>query len=185
MIRESVVGDIPQIDNTAFVDPSAVIIGRVVIGANCYIGPGVVIRADRFSLDDDIARIVIGKNCSIQDVAVLHVHAGNVIKVGDETIINHGAVIHGNTTIGNNCFIGAKSVVTHSKINDGVFVRMMSVVEEVEIPAARFIQINSIINSPDAAEHLRPITAEEKAFMDRAINESKEYAVRYKYSLER
>jgi carbonic anhydrase/acetyltransferase-like protein (isoleucine patch superfamily) len=69
MIRKNIAGDLPQIDTTAFVDPSAVIIGRVKIGGNSYIGPGVVIRADRFSTVDGIARIEIDSNCSVQDTS--------------------------------------------------------------------------------------------------------------------
>ncbi|MEI6126686.1 MAG: hypothetical protein WCQ99_09070 [Pseudomonadota bacterium] len=185
MIRESVVGDVPQIENTAFVDPSAIIIGRVIIGAQCYIGPGVVIRSDRFSNNDQASRIVIGKNCSIQDLSVLHAHAGNSITIGNETIINHGVVIHGNSTIGSNCFIGAKSVITHATIGNNVLIRLMSVVEEVEIPPERCIEVNSVINEQDSVSRLRPLTVKEKEFMQHALLENREYAVRYKYSLGR
>jgi len=183
MIRESVVGDVPQIDKTAFVDPSAIIIGRVTIGQNCYVGPGVVVRADRFSEDDAVSRIVVGNGSSLQDLAVLHVHAGNALAIGEETVINHGAVLHGPTVIGRNCFIGAKSVITHATVGDRVFVRMMSILENVEIASERFVDIGSIIHSQDAAARLRPITAKEKEFMQQAISENREYAVRYKYSL--
>jgi carbonic anhydrase/acetyltransferase-like protein (isoleucine patch superfamily) len=185
MIRESVVGDVPRIDTTAYVDPAAVIIGRVIIGPNCYIGPGVVIRADRFSADDDIASITIGSGCSIQDLAVLHVHAENSIAIGDDAVINHGAIIHGTTSIGRNCFIGAKSVITHASLGDSVFTRVMSVIETVNIASERYIEINTVINTQDAADRLRPITTKEKEFMERAVMENREYAVRYKYSLEK
>jgi carbonic anhydrase/acetyltransferase-like protein (isoleucine patch superfamily) len=53
--RKNIAGDQLQIDSTAFVDPSAVIIGRGIIGGNTYIGPGVVLRADRFSTVDEIS----------------------------------------------------------------------------------------------------------------------------------
>ena len=185
MIRENVVGDVPRIDSTAFVDPAATIIGRVIIGTNCYIGPGVVIRADRFSTDDDIARITIGSGCSIQDLAVLHMHANNAISIGDDTIIHHGAMIHGTTTIGRNCFLGAKSVITHATLGDSVFTRVMSIIEAVNIASGRYVDIKSVINSQDAADRLRPITTKEKEFMEQAVEESREYAVRYKYSLEK
>lgn len=185
MIRASVVGDTPNIDSTAFVDPSAVIIGRATIGPQCYIGPGVVIRADRFSTDDAVTHISIGRNCSIQDLAVLHVHAGHSLEIGEETIINHGAVIHGSTTIGKNCFIGAKAVITHATIGDMVFIRLLSVVEEVTIASERFIDVNSVVTAQDVAARLRPITVKEREFMERAIKENREYAVRYKYSLEK
>lgn len=185
MIRENVVGDVPKIDNTAFVDPAATVIGRVMIGPNCYIGPGVVIRADRFSTDDDIARITIGSGCSIQDLTVLHMHANNAITIGDDTLIHHGAMIHGTTTIGRNCFIGSKSVITHATLGDSVFTRVMSIIEAVNIAPGRYVDIKSVITSQDAADRLRPITAKEKEFMEQAVQESREYAVRYKYSLEK
>ncbi len=185
MIRANVVGDLPTIDSTSFIDPSAIIIGRVEIGPNCYIGPTVVIRADRFSSDDTVARIVIGANCGIQDGAVLHVHAENSLAIGNDTLINHGAVIHGPSIIGNHCFIGCKSVITHANIGDTVFVRSNSIIEDVAIPGGYFIEINSVVNNPAAVAGLRAITAAEQAFMERAVHENREYAVRYKYSLER
>jgi carbonic anhydrase/acetyltransferase-like protein (isoleucine patch superfamily) len=183
MIRESVVGDVPRIDNSAFVDPAAVIIGRVFIGPNCYIGPGVVIRADRFSESDDAAAITIGSGCCIQDLSVLHVHAGNSITVGDDTVINHGAVIHGTTTIGQGCFIGSKCIITHASLGDRVFSRLMSVIETVNIGSDRYIEHHMVINQQDVADRLRPITQKELEFMSRAVAENREYAVRYKYSL--
>jgi carbonic anhydrase/acetyltransferase-like protein (isoleucine patch superfamily) len=185
MLRTSVVGDTPNIDRTAFVDPSAIIIGRATIGPQCYIGPGVVIRADRFSTDDAVTRIVIGKNCTIQDLAVMHVHAGNSIEIGDETFINHGAVIHGTTVIGKNCFIGAKSVISNATIGERVFVRLFSAVEEVTIESERFVEVNTMVVSQDVATRLRPITVKERELMERANRENREYAVRYKYSLEK
>lgn len=185
MLRANVVGDIPNIDSTSFVDPSAIIIGRVEIGPNCYIGPGVVIRADRFSAEDTVAAIRIGANCGIQDMAVLHAHAENAVTVGNDTIINHGAVLHGPSQIGSNCFIGCKAVITSATLSDGVFVRANAVIEEVTIPPDRFIAINNVITNAETAATLRPITAAEKAFMDRAVQENREYPVRYKYSLER
>ncbi len=185
MIRANVVGDIPSIDTTSFVDPSAIIIGRVEIGPNCYIGPTVVIRADRFSSEDTVARITIGANCGIQDGAVLHVHAENSLTIGNDTLINHGAVIHGPSIIGNHCFVGCKSVITHANIADNVFVRSNAIVEDVAVPPESFIDINCIVNKPEAVSGLRTVTPQEKAFIERAVNENREYPVRYKYSLEK
>ncbi len=183
MLRENVVGDIPHIDSTAYVDPSAVIIGRVTIGPNCYIGPSVVIRADRFSADDQRAMISIGAHCGIQDLAVLHVHAEEPLEIGDETIINHGAIIHGPSCIGGRCFIGCKSVITHAEIGDGVFVRSNAIIENVSIPGELFIDINSVINSNESVSSLRKITDREQRFIERSIKENKEYPLRCKYSL--
>ena len=184
MIRESVVGDTPQIDSTAYVDPSAIIIGRVIIGPNCYIGAGAVIRADRFSTDDEVARIVIGACCAIQDLSVLHVYAKSFLEIGDETIISHGSVIYGTTVIGNQCFVGCKSVINQANIHDRVFIRSNAIIENVIIPFEKLIDFNMVINSEEIVGSLRPISYEEKAFMKKALEESKEYPLSYKYSLE-
>ena len=157
MLRENVVGDSPHIDTTAYVDPSAIIIGRVNVGPNCYIGPSVVIRADRFSVDDDKAMIEIGAGCGIQDLAILHVHAEQTLKIGDETIINHGSVIHGPAAIGKRCFVGCKTVLACVDIGDSCFVRSNSVLEEVTIPAEKFIELNTIINIGNSKEMLESL----------------------------
>ncbi len=186
MLRENVVGDMPHIDSTSYVDPSAIIIGRVDVGPNCYIGPSVVIRADRFSAEDEIAMIEIGAGCGIQDLAILHVHAEQALKIGDETIINHGAVIHGPAAIGKKCFVGCKTVLACVDIGDSCFVRSNSVLEEVKIPAEKFIELNTIINignSTEMLESLRDITDAEKAYISRCVKENSEYPMRYKYSL--
>ena len=185
MLRENVVGDVPQINSTSFVDPSAIIIGNVIIGNNCYIGPSVVIRADRFSVDDDVTKIEIGNNCGIQDLAVMHVHAGESLHISNSTIINHGAIIHGPSTIGDRCFIGCKSVITHSSLGNDVFVRSNAIIEDVAIPDGRFVNISMTLQNIESVEKLRPVTDAEKAFIQKAINENNEYAMRYKFSLER
>jgi len=187
MLRENVVGDTPHIDSTAYVDPSAIIIGRVDVGPNCYIGPSVVIRADRFSMDDEKARITIGAGCGIQDLAVLHVHAEQALTIGEDTIINHGAVIHGPAAIGRRCFVGCKSVLACVDIGDFVFVRSNSVLEEVVVPPEKYIELNSIINienRKEMLETLRDITDAEKAYIDKCVAENRDYSLRYKYSLE-
>lgn len=183
MIRKNVVGDLPQIDITAFVDPSAVIIGRVIIGGNSYVGPGVVIRADRFSAVDEIAKIEIGKNCCIQDLAVMHARAETFITIQDNTTITHGAIIHGPTAVGNRCFIGARSAITNAMIGDSVYIRSNAIIENVSIAKESFVANNAVLESQETTISLRKITAREKEFIQKCANENKEFALRYKYSL--
>jgi len=183
MIRKNIAGDQPQIDNTAFVDPSAVIIGRVIIGANTYIGPGVIIRADRFSTSDEISRIEIGSNCSIQDIAVIHARSETPIIIKDDTSISHGVIIHGSTSIGRRCFIGARSVITNSMIEDSVYVRSNAIIEDVLITKESFVPNNAVLESQDTTIGLRKITAREKEFIVKSVAENREFALRYKYSL--
>jgi len=184
MLRANVVKDMPQVDRTSYVDPDAVIIGRVFVGANCFIGAGVVIRADRFSTDDEHCSIIIGDGSVIQDVSVLHVHSEASIRIGSGSIINHGVVIHGPATVGDQCFIGCKAIVHYATVGNNVFVRSNCLVESVSIASDRFIEIGSCITRQEDADRLRPITGEEKKFMTRAVEEIRDYPVRYKFSLE-
>jgi len=184
MVRANVAKDMPQVDSTAYVDPDAIIIGRVCIGANCFVGAGVVLRADRFSVEDELCSITVGDGSVIQDVAVLHAHSGTCIQVGSGTTINHGAVVYGPATIGDHCFIGCKAILHYAHIGSNVFVRSNCVLESVSIPADRFIDIGACITQQEDVDRLRPITGEEKKFMMRAVEESRDYPARYKYSLE-
>jgi carbonic anhydrase/acetyltransferase-like protein (isoleucine patch superfamily) len=183
MIRKNVAGDQPQIDNTAFVDPSAVIIGRVIIGGNTYIGPGVVLRADRFSTVDEISKIEIGSNCSIQDLAVIHCRAETPIVIKDDTSISHGVIIHGSTSIGRSCFVGARSVITNVMLEDSVYIRSNVILENVLIAKESFVPNNAVLESQDTTIGLRKITAKEKEFILKCVAENREFALRYKYSL--
>ncbi len=184
MLRVNVVKDMPQVDSTAYVDPDAIIIGRVIVGANCFIGAGVVIRADRFSTDDERCAITIGDGSVIQDLAALHVHSETSIRIGSGTIINHGVVIHGPATVGDRCYIGCKAILHYAHIDSDVFVRSNCVVESVSIPADRFLELGCCITQQEDVDRLRPITGEEKKFMARAVEEIRDYPIRYKYSLE-
>jgi carbonic anhydrase/acetyltransferase-like protein (isoleucine patch superfamily) len=183
MIRKNIAGDLPQIDSTAFVDPSAVIIGKVKIGGNSYIGPGVVIRADRFTTTDGIARIEIGANCSVQDTAVLHARAETFIVIRDDTSISHGAIIHGPTTIGNKCFVGAHSIITNAMVGDSVYIRSNSIIENAALANESFVPNSAVIEDQEMTIPLRKITSKEKEFIQKCVEENKEFALRYKYSL--
>jgi carbon dioxide concentrating mechanism protein CcmM len=184
MLRANVVKDMPQVDSTSYVDPDASIIGRVVIGENCFIGAGVVLRADRFSLDDEHCAITIGDGCVLQDISLLHAHTETSIQIGTGTIINHGVVICGPATVGDHCYIGCRTILHYAHVGSNVFVRSNCVLESVTIPSDRFIEIGSCIIQQDDVGRLRQITAEEEKFMRRAVGESRDYPIRYKFSLE-
>jgi carbonic anhydrase/acetyltransferase-like protein (isoleucine patch superfamily) len=127
----------PKVDPTAFVSEGAYLVGDIKIGKNSSVWPGAVLRADRF-------RIQIGSNCSIQENCVIHAGIADVV-IGNNVIVGHGCVIHCsrigdnvligmNTTlgifaeIGDNCMIGA-----HSMVKDKFRIPSRSVV--VGVPA--------------------------------------------------
>lgn len=115
----------PQIDASAWVAPSADVIGRVHIGANASLWYGAVARGDT-------ARIQIGAGSNVQDGAVLHADAHAPLTIGSDVTIGHRAVVHGCTIgdesligigaiilngarIGRNCLVGAGALVTENR----------------------------------------------------------------------
>jgi phenylacetic acid degradation protein len=93
----------PVVDPTAFIHPTATLIGDVIIGANCYVGPGASLRGD-------FGRIIMHKGSNIQDNCVAHSFPGQDCIVEEDGHIGHGAVLHG-CTIGHNALVGMNSVV--------------------------------------------------------------------------
>jgi len=106
MIRKNPNGDYPEIDNTAYTDPSATVIGNIKIGKNVFVGPQAVLRAD-----EPDSLIIIEDNCNIQDKVVIHAMKDTPVLIESNTSLAHGCIIHGPCKIGRNCFIGFGSVV--------------------------------------------------------------------------
>lgn len=98
----------PVVDPTAFVHPTATLIGDVIIGANCYVGPGASLRGD-------FGRIVMHKGANIQDNCVAHSFPNQDCIVEEDGHIGHGAVLHG-CTIGRNALVGMNSVIMDKAI---------------------------------------------------------------------
>ena len=119
----------PVIDETAFVAPTAAVIGDVVIGADSSVWFGAVLRGDE-------APIRIGRGSTVQDNAVLHCDHGSPMNIGDNVTIGHGAIVHG-ATIGDNVLIGMGAIILNgAKIGDNCIVGAGAVVKEnAEIPA--------------------------------------------------
>lgn len=93
----------PVVDATAFVHPSAVLIGDVIVGAGCYIGPVCSLRGD-------FGRLVVEAGANIQDTCVMHGFPGTDTVVERDGHIGHGAVLHG-CRIGRNALVGMNAVV--------------------------------------------------------------------------
>ena len=96
-------GRVPVVDPSSYLHPTAVLIGDVIIGPGCYIGPSASLRGD-------FGRIVVVGDASIQDNCTLHTSAGSDCVVGRGATIGHGAVLHG-CSIGENALVGMNAVV--------------------------------------------------------------------------
>lgn len=119
-------GDIsPRVHETAWVAPSAQIIGNVILAENSSIWFGAILRGDK-------EPISVGPNSNIQDNAVLHTDPGCPLIIGEGVTVGHQVMLHGCTignnsligigstilngsVIGNNCLIGAHTLITENK----------------------------------------------------------------------
>lgn len=115
-------GIMPNIDPTAYVDDTALVIGDVEIGSDSSVWPYAVIRGD-------VNQIRIGNLTNIQDQSVLHVnHAGpynptgNALTLGNKVTVGHRVVLHG-CTIHDQCLIGMGATVM-----DGVVVHSHTII---------------------------------------------------------
>lgn len=125
-------GVIPVIDPTAFVHPDAVIIGDVLIGPECYIGPCASLRGD-------FGQIVIGAGVNIQDACVIHTFPERDVIVEDNCHVGHGSVLHG-CTVRKNALIGISSVVMdHAVIGENAFVAAMAFVKSGTLVGANML----------------------------------------------
>ena len=98
----------PVVDPTAFVHPTATLIGDVIIGPLCYVGPGASLRGD-------FGRIVMHKGANIQDNCVAHSFPNQDCIVEENGHIGHGAVLHG-CIVGRNALIGMNSVIMDKSV---------------------------------------------------------------------
>ncbi|MBM0125275.1 gamma carbonic anhydrase family protein [Pimelobacter simplex] len=81
-------GVVPVCDPTSYVHPSADVIGDVIIGPGCYIGPSASLRGD-------FGRIRIEAGSNVQDSCTVHVYPGADCVLGEGSHVGHGAVLHG------------------------------------------------------------------------------------------
>lgn len=135
MIRKNPRGDLPQIHPSAFVDPTAILCGKVIVEENVFIGPYAVIRADEMNASGEIEPLVIGAHSNIQDGVVIHSKSGAAVTIGEHSSIAHRSIIHGPCRVGNRVFIGFNSVLFNCSVGDGCVVRHNAVVDGCDLPA--------------------------------------------------
>lgn len=150
---ESFLDATPEIHPEAYVHPSAVIIGRVKVGARSSVWPNVTLRGD----DGDI---VIGEETSIQDNSVLHMFEGlSDTMVGNRVTVGHGVTLHG-CRIEDECIVGMGSTIL-----DGVVVGTGSIVGAgTVIPARKVIPPGSLVLG-NPFKIVRTCTDEDREFI--------------------
>jgi phenylacetic acid degradation protein len=158
-------GITPVVHPSAFVHPSAVLIGDVIVAARAYIGPCASLRGD-------FGRIVVEEGANIQDTCMLHGFPGKDTVVGAESTIGHGAVLHGcvvrrRALIGMNCVVNDNAEVGE----DAVVAALAFVKAEDKVPARALA-----VGIP--AKVLRMLSAQELRWKDDNMQLYQELAAR-------
>lgn len=121
-------GYIPVVHESSFVHPLAAVTGNVIIGKNCYIGPGAAIRGDW-------GQIILEDGVNVQENCTVHMFPGKSITLKESAHIGHGAIIHG-ANIGRNVLVGMNTVIMDdAEIGDESIIGAMAFVKaETQIP---------------------------------------------------
>ena len=129
----SIDGVTPVVDPTAYVHPTAVLIGDVIVGAGCYVGP-------HASLRGDFGRVEMRAGSNIQDSCVMHSFPGQDAIIEEDGHVGHGAVLHG-CLVGRNAMVGMNAVIMDgAEIGECAIVAAMAFVKaNLKIPARSLV----------------------------------------------
>ncbi|UYW72653.1 carnitine operon protein CaiE [Pseudocitrobacter faecalis] len=158
-------GLIPVVHPQAYVHPSAVLIGDVIIGAGVYVGP-------HASLRGDYGRLILEAGSNLQDGCIMHGYCDTDTIVRENGHIGHGAILHG-CVIGRDALVGMNSVIMDGAvIGDESIVAAMSFVKAGYIGTPR----QMLVGSP--ARFLREVTDEEMQWKRLNTREYQDLAAR-------
>lgn len=153
----------PQLSEGAWVDESAVVIGKCVLGEDVGIWPNATLRGD-------VNDIVIGDRSNIQDGAVVHTtHESDISKgskclVGKDVTVGHNAVLHG-CIIEDECLIGMGAVVLdNAVVQKNVLVGANSLVPPGKVLESGYLYVGSPV------KQTRPLNESELAFFKYSAN---------------
>lgn len=157
----------PVVDPSAYVAPTAVIKGRVTVGARAVVMFGVVMRAE-------FDRITVGTETNLQDQVVVHCDEGIPCVIGDRVTVGHAAVVHG-AVVGDDCLVGIGArVLNRAVVGEGAWVAAGAVVPEGrEIPPWTLA-----VGIP--AKPVRELTPEEIERQRQGVRDYQELAAAYR-----
>ena len=164
MIRKNPRGDVPIVHDSSFVDPTAILCGRVIVNGNVFIGPYAVIRADEVDENGHMEPILIGANSNIQDGVVIHSKSGAAVTICERTSIAHRAIVHGPCTVGDDVFIGFNTVLFKCDVGKGCVVEHNSVVDGCDLPAGFYVPSTQRIGHHTDLATIPKVTADASEF---------------------
>tara|TARA_B110000003_G_C16637932_1_gene529052 strand:- start:417 stop:1019 length:603 start_codon:yes stop_codon:yes gene_type:complete len=119
---------IPVVHESSFVHPLAAVTGNVIIGENCYIGPGAAIRGDW-------GEIILENGVNVQENCTVHMFPGKSIVLKQGAHVGHGAIIHG-ANLGRNTMVGMNSVIMDGAV----------IADECIVGAMAFVKAESVFS---------------------------------------
>jgi phenylacetic acid degradation protein len=147
----SVNGVTPVVDPSAFVHPSAVLIGDVLVGPGCYVGPAACLRGD-------FGRLEMRAGANVQDCCVLHGFPGTDTIVEEDGHVGHGAILHG-CVVGRNALVGMNAV-----INDNAAIGESAIVAAMAFVKAGMVVPPRMLAAGVPARVVRKLTRQELAW---------------------
>lgn len=161
----SIDGVIPVVDPTAFVHPSAILIGDVIVGPGCYVGPAASLRGD-------FGRLILERGANLQDTCVMHGFPGTDTVVEEDGHVGHGAVLHG-CIVKRDALIGMNAVIM-----DGAVIGESAIVAAMAFVKAGFEVPPRMLAAGIPAKILRPVTDEEIAWKREGTEDYQRLAIR-------
>ena len=149
----------PTIDATAYIDESALVIGKVTIGADASLWPNVVARGD-------VNTISIGARTNIQDGSILHVNhdsehepGGSIVTIGADVTVGHRVILHG-CTVEDGCLVGmAATIMDGAILRSGVLLAAGSLVPPGKELEGGYLWVGSPVRQA------RPLKDSEREFL--------------------
>lgn len=163
------------IEPGAYVDPTAQLIGGMIVGEGCYIGPNAVVRLDE---KPDHEPLVIGKNTNIQDCAIVH---STTQQIGSGVIVAHQSIVHG-ALVGDDVTIYIQAVVDGggTSIGPGCFLHQGSYVGKgIELSEGRYVEPGQKILTQEQANALGPVPDLLKSVREHVMELNEAHARRY------
>jgi len=147
----SINGITPVVEADTFVHPSAVLIGDVIVGAGCYIGPCASLRGD-------FGRLEVRAGANLQDNCVMHGFPGTDTIVEEDGHIGHGAILHG-CIVRRNALVGMNAVV-----NDNAVIGASAIVAAMAFVKAGMVVPERTLVAGTPARIIRELTETELAW---------------------
>ena len=141
----------PKVGADSYISDLARVIGDVVIGSNCYIGHGAILRGD-------YGRIEIGDGTAVEEGVIVHAPPDEINRIGEKVTIGHNAVVHGKK-IGDQAVIGMGAIISiWSEIGESTIIAEGSVIKMKQIIPPK------VVVAGNPAQIVREISLKDEEF---------------------